>query len=149
MQIFSCLCGTNGSQLPTPYLPTKHQVTCSGPCNLSPANTVTCLKTATCPNKITCSGSDSAGALSRVKRKHHLTPSPLPCQAYLPEPWQMFHGVSAFPLNVRRLLMTELIEEDSLFCLTRAITRTMIGPCPRSAWLRRMLTRRNPHPLIQ
>ena len=30
------------------------------------------------------------------------------------------------------LLITEFIKEDSPFCLTRAITRTMIGPCPRS-----------------
>ena len=27
------------------------------------------------------------------------------------------------------LLITEFIQEDSQFCLTRAITRTMIGPC--------------------
>ena len=27
-----------------------------------------------------------------------------------------------------RLLITEFVEEDSPFCLTRAITRTMIGP---------------------
>ena len=27
------------------------------------------------------------------------------------------------------LLITEFIKEDSPFCLTRAITRTMIGPC--------------------
>ena len=29
----------------------------------------------------------------------------------------------------RRLLITEVIQEDSPFCLTRAITRTMIGLC--------------------
>jgi len=34
------------------------------------------------------------------------------------------------------VLITEFIKEDSPFCLTRAITRTMIGPCPRSAWFR-------------
>jgi len=28
-----------------------------------------------------------------------------------------------------RLLITEFIKEDSPFCLTHAITRTMIGPC--------------------
>ena len=27
------------------------------------------------------------------------------------------------------LLITEFIKEDSPFCLTRAITRTMVGPC--------------------
>jgi len=32
--------------------------------------------------------------------------------------------------------MTEFIKEDSPFCLTRAISKTMIGPCPRSAWFR-------------
>ena len=31
------------------------------------------------------------------------------------------------------------MKEDSPLCLTRAIPRTMIGPCPRSAWLQGML----------
>jgi len=31
-------------------------------------------------------------------------------------------------LQVRRLLITECIQVDSPVCLTRAITRTMIGP---------------------
>jgi len=39
-----------------------------------------------------------------------------------------------------RLPMSAFIEEDSPLCLTRAITRTMIGPCPRSAWLPRDTT---------
>ena len=42
-------------------------------------------------------------------------------------------------LNLLILLITEFVKEDSPFCLTRAITRTTIGPCPRSAWLRGML----------
>ena len=46
-----------------------------------------------------------------------------------------FGGRSA----ARQLLITSFIPEDSPFCLTRDITRTMIGPCPCSAWYRRML----------
>jgi len=34
---------------------------------------------------------------------------------------------------------TEFIKEDSPFCLTHAISRTMIGPCLRSVWFRGML----------
>ena len=49
-------------------------------------------------------------------------------------------GEITSPCELREeLLITVFIKEDSPFCLTRAITRTMIGPCPRPAWLRGML----------
>jgi len=48
-------------------------------------------------------------------------------------------GADGRSVCVEGLLITEFVQEDSPFCLTRAITRTMIGPCPRSAWLRGML----------
>ena len=38
-----------------------------------------------------------------------------------------------------RLLIIEFIKEFCRYCLTHAIFRTMIGPCPRSVWFRGVL----------
>ena len=62
--------------------------------------------------------------------EHHRRPPGVDASA------KLVRGVAPHLLLER---VTESIKENSPFCLTRVISRTMIGPCPRSVWFRGML----------